>query len=118
AGDNVLQQFASRADKSIRSNSDGVSRYGGEEFLIVLPETSHEGAVAVAEKIRTLIAATPFSTRGGDARVTASFGVASTGPNGPDLTLKVDTLIRLSAGGLEGSETGSRERTYRHGVGE
>src|SRR6202041_3787539 len=65
AGDEVLQQFAARAQKSIRSNSDWVSRYGGEEFLIVLPETSHEGAVAVAEKIRTLIASAPFSARGG-----------------------------------------------------
>src|ERR1700684_3947149 len=93
AGDEVLQQFAARAQKSIRSNSDWVSRYGGEEFLIVLPETSHEGAVAVAEKIRTLIAATPFTTRAGDALITASFGVASTGPSGPDIALKVDTLI-------------------------
>src|SRR5277367_4681543 len=57
AGDEVLQQFAARAQKSIRSNSDWVSRYGGEEFLIVLPETAHEGAVSVAEKIRSLTAA-------------------------------------------------------------
>ncbi len=39
AGDDVLQQFAARAQKSIRSNSDWIARYGGEEFLIVLPET-------------------------------------------------------------------------------
>jgi len=114
AGDDVLQQFAARAQKSIRSNSDWVSRYGGEEFLIVLPETSHEGAVAVAEKIRTLIAATPFSTRGGDARVTASFGVASTGPSGPDLTLKVDTLIRFADECLYRSKREGRDRTYGH----
>ena len=46
AGDDVLQQFAARAQKSIRTNSDWVARYGGEEFLIVLPETPYEGAVA------------------------------------------------------------------------
>src|SRR3984885_6471387 len=114
AGDEVLQQFAARAQKSIRSNSDWVSRYGGEEFLIVLPETSHEGAVAVAEKIRTLISSTPFTTRAGDARVTASFGVASTGPNGPDLTLKVDTLIRLADECLYRSKREGRDRTYGH----
>jgi diguanylate cyclase (GGDEF)-like protein len=112
AGDDVLQQFAARAQRSIRSNSDWVSRYGGEEFLIVLPETSHEGAVAVAEKIRTLVAATPFATRGGDARVTASFGVASTGPSGPDLTLKVDALIRLADECLYRSKQAGRDRTY------
>jgi two-component system, cell cycle response regulator len=116
AGDDVLQQFAARAQRSIRSNSDWVSRYGGEEFLIVLPETSHEGAVAVAEKIRTLVAATPFATRGGDARVTASFGVASTGPSGPDLTLKVDALIRLADECLYRSKQAGRDRTYGHEV--
>src|SRR5260370_41017046 len=63
AGDEVLQQFAARVQKPIRSNSDWVARYGGEEFLIVLPETAHEGAVNVAEKIRTLISSTPFTTR-------------------------------------------------------
>ena len=96
AGDEVLQQFAARAQKSIRINSDWVSRYGGEEFLIVLPETAHEGAVAVAEKIRSLISSTPFATRAGDALVTASFGIASTGPNGPDISLKVDAIIRTA----------------------
>ena len=114
AGDDVLQQFAARAQKSLRSNSDWVSRYGGEEFLIVLPETSHEGAVAVAEKIRTVIAATPFTTRAGDAHVTASFGVASTGPSGPDLTLKVDALIRLADECLYRSKREGRDRTHGH----
>jgi two-component system, cell cycle response regulator len=114
AGDEVLQQFAARAQKSIRSNSDWVSRYGGEEFLIVLPETSHEGAVAVAEKIRTLIAATPFTTRAGDALVTASFGVASTGPCGPDIALKVDALIRTADECLYRSKQEGRDRTSGH----
>src|SRR5271168_2491184 len=41
AGDDVLQQFAARAQKSIRPYSDWIARYGGEEFLIVLPETGH-----------------------------------------------------------------------------
>jgi diguanylate cyclase (GGDEF)-like protein len=114
AGDDVLQQFAARAQKSIRTNSDWISRYGGEEFVIVLPETSYEGAVAVAEKIRTLIAATAFTTRDGDAHVTVSFGVASTGPSGPDLALKVDTLIRLADECLYRSKQEGRDRTRGH----
>ncbi len=111
AGDDVLQQFAARAQKSIRSNSDWVARYGGEEFLIVLPETAYEGAMAVAEKIRALIAATPFATRVGDAAVTASFGVASTGPSGPDISLKVDALIRCADECLYRSKQEGRNRT-------
>jgi diguanylate cyclase (GGDEF)-like protein len=96
AGDDVLQQFAARAQKSIRGNSDWIARYGGEEFLIVLPETAHADGLIVAEKIRNLVASAPFTTRAGDSPVTASFGVASTGPNGPDLSLKVETLIRAA----------------------
>jgi diguanylate cyclase (GGDEF)-like protein len=114
AGDEVLQQFAARAQKSIRINSDWVSRYGGEEFLIVLPETGHEGAMNVAEKIRLLIASTPFTTRAGDSTVTASFGVASTGVSGPDIALKVDALIRIADECLYRSKQGGRNRTSGH----
>jgi two-component system, cell cycle response regulator len=111
AGDDVLQQFVGRAQKSIRSNSDWVARYGGEEFMVVLPETPFEGAVAVAEKIRTLISATPFTTRDGEARVTASFGVVSTGPNGPDISLKVDDMIKNADECLYRAKAGGRDRT-------
>ena len=111
AGDEVLQQFAARAQKAIRTNSDWVSRYGGEEFLIVLPETTYEGAVHAAEKIRLLISSSPFATRAGDSKVTASFGVASTGPSGPDIALKVDALIRIADECLYRSKQGGRDRT-------
>jgi len=108
AGDDVLQQFACRAGKFIRSNSDWIARYGGEEFLIVLPKTSHDEGVIVAEKIRSLVSSMPFSTRAGDAVVTVSFGIASTGPGGPDLTLKVDTLIRAADESLYKSKLAGR----------
>lgn len=108
AGDDVLQQFAARAQRSIRSNSDWIARYGGEEFLIVLPETAHADGVFVAEKIRALIQNTPFTTRTGNTVVTASFGVASTGPNGPDLTLKVETMIRSADECLYSSKLAGR----------
>ncbi len=111
AGDEVLQQFAARTQKSIRSTSDWVARYGGEEFLVILPETSHDGALHVAEKLRDLISATPFATRNGDCPVTASFGVASTGPNGPDISLKVDKLIRAADECLYQSKQEGRNRS-------
>ena len=111
AGDEVLQQFAARAQKSIRPCSDWIARYGGEEFLIVLPETAHADGVFVAEKIRNLVADAPFSTRAGDAVVTASFGVVSTGPHGPDLTLKVDALIRAADECLYKSKFEGRNRS-------
>jgi diguanylate cyclase (GGDEF)-like protein len=96
AGDDVLQQFVARVQRSIRSNSDWISRYGGEEFLMVLPETDYNAGHFVAEKIRALVGSTPFVTRAGEAAVTASFGVASSGNNGPDLSLKVEGLIKTA----------------------
>jgi two-component system, cell cycle response regulator len=111
AGDEVLQQFAARAQKTLRTNSDWVARYGGEEFLVILPDTDHKGAMAVAEKIRLAIAATPFSTRAGDTPLTASFGVASTGPSGPDILLKVDVLIKCADECLYRSKEAGRDRS-------
>jgi diguanylate cyclase (GGDEF)-like protein len=111
AGDEVLQQFAARAQKSIRTNSDWMARYGGEEFVIVLPGTAYEGALAAADKIRALMSGSPFATRSGDAAVTASVGVASTGPQGPDISLRADTLMRAADECLYSSKLAGRDRT-------
>ena len=114
AGDEVLQQFAARMQRCIRTNSDWVARYGGEEFLIVLPETSYEGAMVVAEKMRWSVVESPFVTRAGHAQITASFGIASTAQHGPDLSLKVEVLIRTADECLYRSKDGGRNRT--HGI--
>ncbi len=111
AGDEVLQQFVVRVQRSIRSNSDWIARYGGEEFLMVLPEADFNAGFFVAEKIRNLISASAFATRAGDTAVTASFGVASTGPTGPDLTLKVEGLIKAADQCLYRSKQAGRDRT-------
>ena len=111
AGDDVLQLFVSRIQKAIRSNSDWVARYGGEEFLLVLPETEHEAALHVAEKIRTQIGGPMFSTRSGDIHVTSSFGVASTGPEGPDLAMRAENLIKAADQCLYRSKEAGRDRT-------
>jgi two-component system cell cycle response regulator len=111
AGDDVLQQFSCRAQKLIRGNSDWMARYGGEEFLIVLPETGYDQALIVAEKIRQMVASSPFATRAGDTVVTVSFGVASTGAHGPDMTLNVDTLIRAADENLYKSKLAGRNRS-------
>jgi diguanylate cyclase (GGDEF)-like protein len=73
-GDQVLREFVTRINRSIRNENDWMARYGGEEFVIVLPETPPAGCLIVAERIRNLIAATPVLTHGGDVSVTVSFG--------------------------------------------
>jgi len=78
AGDDVLREFALRIRKSIR-NIDLACRLGGEEFVIVMPETDMGVATTVAERLRRRIAGEPFPIQQG-ARlldVTLSIGIAS-----------------------------------------
>jgi diguanylate cyclase (GGDEF)-like protein len=110
-GDDVLEQFVGRTQKCIRSSSDWVARYGGEEFLIVLPETTHAGGVHVADKIRQFIARTCFESDGESLKITASFGIASTTCNGPDLDTRVETLIAAADGCLYQSKQNGRNQS-------
>lgn len=71
-GDAVLIEFTRRVSSGLRS-TDIFGRWGGEEFLLILPETSEEGAVVLAEKLRERVAAEPFDIVG---EVTCSIGVS------------------------------------------
>jgi two-component system cell cycle response regulator len=74
-GDQVLRQFGARLQQNLRRGIDWVARIGGEEFAIVLPETSYEHALGVARKLRLAIAKTPFTYDRKNVEVTASFGL-------------------------------------------
>jgi diguanylate cyclase (GGDEF)-like protein len=74
-GDLVLQAFADVLRDTLR-DIDISSRWGGEEFLIVLPGTTLEGAIDAAERIRTSFAKLELQAEDATARMTASFGVA------------------------------------------
>jgi two-component system cell cycle response regulator len=78
AGDDVLRYFALRVRRSIR-NIDLACRYGGEEFVIVMPETDMGVATVVAERLRRRIATEPFSIQqgAGSLPVTISIGIAA-----------------------------------------
>lgn len=108
AGDEVLAQFVQLTKRSIRVTSDWIARYGGEEFVIVMPETSHAGALHAAEKVRAAIAAQPFVTAAGSLVVTASFGVATMAVEGPDSLLSIDQLIAAADTRLYASKHGGR----------
>jgi diguanylate cyclase (GGDEF)-like protein len=75
AGDAALREFNSVVRTRLRG-IDTLGRWGGEEFVAVLPETDTEAATMVAERIRAGIALHPFRTIGG-ARITCSVGVAT-----------------------------------------
>lgn len=78
-GDEVLREFAERIAQGVRG-IDLAARYGGEEFVVVMPETSAEDAVLVAQRLRQSIADKPFqvSTDDGVLAVTVSIGLADT----------------------------------------
>jgi two-component system, cell cycle response regulator len=78
AGDDVLRELAARTKHSVRS-VDLAARWGGEEFVVVMPETDLANAAAVAERLRLAVANQPFTVRASGAKlnVTISIGVAA-----------------------------------------
>jgi two-component system cell cycle response regulator len=81
AGDDILREFANRVRSTVRG-ADLACRYGGEEFVVVMPDTAPEIAAAVAERLRSVIETMPFVVKGSgqELQVTASFGIASRSP--------------------------------------
>ena len=97
AGDDVLREFALRIRKAIR-NIDLACRYGGEEFVIVMPETDMAVATMVAERLRRRIASEPFAIQDGTRKldVTISIGIAALdgpGDNAAAILKRADTAL-------------------------
>lgn len=86
AGDDVLGEFAGRLKRAVRG-ADLAGRFGGEEFVVAMPDTDAATAYAIAERIRARISDEPFEItgRGRPVNVTVSVGVGSIGSglNGP-----------------------------------
>jgi len=82
AGDDCLKKVADSLQKTVHRPADLVSRYGGEEFVIILPDTTSEGALAVAEKMLGHITGLKIPHKNSDSadHVTLSIGVATLCP--------------------------------------
>ena len=112
AGDKVLRELAERAVRQVRS-VDLVGRLGGEEFVVVMPETSLSGAVVVAERLRLAVANERFVLNDGEAlSVTVSIGIAVTGE--PDESQ--DNLLKRADDALYAAKNGGRNRTVVYGA--
>lgn len=101
AGDTVIAHFASLL-RGMASGAAIVSRLGGEEFAVLLPDANIADGRRYAETVRTELAAVPLSGLGIDQRVTASFGVAQAMPGDTlfDLSRRADAaLYRAKASG-------------------
>ena len=96
AGDSILKEFVSHTQKFLRKN-DILFRWGGEEFIIFLPQTNCKNAVIVAEKIRNIIANHLF--KDGPERITCSFGVStkrSVNDNVLDIIQRADNALYIA----------------------
>ncbi|WP_440054731.1 diguanylate cyclase domain-containing protein [Pseudoalteromonas sp. T1lg65] len=88
AGDHAICQFANLIKQHLRRPSDEIFRYGGEEFIILLPNTSSEGAYELAERIRIYTAEQTLSVGEQNIKFTASAGIYSaivSDPNTPSI---------------------------------
>ena len=101
AGDAVLKHFAAIASTGLRA-TDLFGRYGGEEFLLILPDTDARGAAAAAHRIRSNIEAAAFPQIPAERRVTVTVGVACRGAGENAEAL----LQRADAGLYRGKEAG------------
>ncbi|HEX6118844.1 MAG TPA: PleD family two-component system response regulator [Dongiaceae bacterium] len=107
AGDAVLKQFAQRATQSMR-NIDMVARFGGEEFVILLPDTEGDNALKAAERLCKKIAGAPMEVADapdGKLTVTVSIGVAST-----TMAIPGEDLIKLADAALYRAKQGGRNQ--------
>lgn len=104
-GDRVLRAIAASC-RSVMRAVDQLGRLGGEEFAILLPETSQDGAAAVAERLRQQIAATRLETDSGSLSVTASFGVAAISPD----RNTIETALAAADEALYQAKTTGRNR--------
>ena len=107
SGDLVLQEFVARSTNCLRKTSDWLARIGGDEFLIVLPETGLAGATSVAKKIRRQLAAQPVSTNSGAVAFMSSVGVTAFEPaDVPSGPAAVEELMNMADRNLYASKRG------------
>jgi two-component system, cell cycle response regulator len=107
-GDAVLRELAQRVQEQIRE-VDTFARYGGEEFVVVLPETTVEGATQLAERICVAVRREPFHAEGEESlKVTVSVGGAAFPAHGSSAA----TLMRAADRALYVAKNNGRDRWH------
>ena len=108
SGDAVLRQIAGIIADSIRA-SDTFGRYGGEEFMLILPETAPENAVDLAEELRALVMQQPLQIAGAQS-ITATISIGIAGGRGSQLQL--DMLVDRADAAMYAAKSLGRNRTH------
>ena len=108
-GDEILKSIAGIAASHIR-NVDVLARYGGDEFIILLPETSSERAFLIAERIRMAVVSTPIQAEGQSIVLTNSIGVAEINTFPEDQS--IEDIIRRADKALYKAKELGRNHTF------
>lgn len=108
AGDELLRSVSMVMRKTMSRSTDKLFRYGGEEFVVILPGTNHDGALVVAERLRKSVSSgIDISKSGFDGTITVSIGVATMLPASDSLQ---DELIRLADKNLYTAKKNGKNR--------
>ena len=108
AGNQLLQQLARAIQAELRF-TDVAARYGGDEFIVLLPDTPAKGAMEVAERIRTRIASMPLPVNGSAVSASVSIGIACYPEDGGTL----DALAAHADGALYSAKQDGRNRSVK-----
>jgi diguanylate cyclase (GGDEF)-like protein len=112
AGDAVLRELAHRIESQVRA-SDVAARFGGEEFVVLLPNTDVSSAKLLAERIRSAISESPIALPGDKTvTITVSIGISEVRPKSGDNDLKTvgDSLIARADVALYAAKSAGRDR--------
>jgi diguanylate cyclase len=104
AGDEVLRKFAQRAQVALRTG-DVLARWGGEEFLLLLPDTDLHAAEQILQRLQEQIASLDFSDIGNGMRVTFSCGLVALGEQEP-----IDEAVRRADHAMYRAKSAGRNR--------
>jgi diguanylate cyclase (GGDEF)-like protein len=113
-GDEVLRHVAGLLKDNIRA-VDGLGRFGGEEFLLVMPETDLDGGMASAENLRRILGRTPVAIKQptSDLVIQISISAGVTGHAG-ERSFDVDQLLREADSALYGAKESGRDQVLRY----
>jgi|GEM_PF-2897702 len=106
AGDEVLRSAADIFRHTLRTSGDTVSRLGGEEFAIILPECNQDGAALLAERLRISISTMSVIHEGAEVSVRCSFGVAEWHPTDE----RIETVLSRADDALYAAKSGGRDQ--------
>ncbi|OGA47957.1 MAG: hypothetical protein A3F74_02570 [Betaproteobacteria bacterium RIFCSPLOWO2_12_FULL_62_58] len=110
AGNRLLKLTVQCIQSQLRE-ADIVGRYGGDEFLVLLPETRGSGAAGVAARVRQSIAATPLSIRDKTVQITVSIGIASYPEDGNDF----ETIMKKADQAMYASKNKGKNQVTVYG---